>query len=169
MLHLALDFENLVELREERRLIHAFLFCQHRERGGFAFHLHAQLIGTLLRLLPTGADCLQLLRSQSDSVLRPEHEFRWIKYPYERIGGFLGMIRREQRTERSKEGNESNEFHGVFGCGVGLHCKRDHRGMRGSSSSESVGDAHAGNNEGGSIESRAMAFCVEEMVATMSG
>lgn len=41
--------------------------------------------------------------------------------------------------------------------------------MRGGSSSEAVGDAHTGNNEGGSIERLAMWLCVEEMMAAMSG
>ena len=41
--------------------------------------------------------------------------------------------------------------------------------MRGGSSSEAVGDAHAGNNEGGSTERLAMWLCVDEMMAAMSG
>ena len=41
--------------------------------------------------------------------------------------------------------------------------------MLGCSSSEAVGDTHAGNNEGGSIESCAVALCVEAMMAAMSG
>ena len=40
MLQLALDIEDLVELRANRRFIHAILFREHRERSDFAFQLH---------------------------------------------------------------------------------------------------------------------------------
>src|ERR1051325_3095995 len=174
MLHLAFDIEDLVELRKERRLIHPFLFRQRQERGGFAFQLHPQFIGTRLCLLHTGADCFQLLWAQSDAVLCQEHKFRWKKCPGERVGGLLGLVRREQRIERSEEDKNSDAFYGmcfhcVCGCGVGLHCRKDHCGMRGSSSSESVGDAHGGNNVGGSMESRAIWLCVELIAVATSG
>src|SRR5256885_7451879 len=109
-LHLALDAQHFVHLREGRGLIDGRLFEERGETLRLLLHAPLQVHHLALEILDRLGDGGTLLGAEPDVLLVLHHELRWKQHPRERIVRSLRWLLRPRPCPRRRDGEQSQSW-----------------------------------------------------------
>src|SRR6185437_313601 len=108
-LHLALDAQHFVHLRQRRGLIDGRLFEERGETLRLFLHAPLQVHHLALEILDRLGDGGPLLGAESDVLLVLHHQLRWKQHTRERIVRGLRWLLRPRPRRRDGEQSQSRE------------------------------------------------------------